>query len=63
MMSEVLADLALRHTEKYEFPVLFNADIGHTDPLITIPLAVNATLDSENNLFSIDESICSVLSA
>jgi len=49
-------EIIIKHTQKYDFPVLFNADIGHTDPIITVPLNVEVTLDSENNLFSIDES-------
>lgn len=44
------------HTEKYTFPVLFNANIGHADPIITVPLGVKANLDSHSNLFSINES-------
>ncbi len=44
-----------KHTESYNFPVLFNVDIGHSDPMITIPLGVKVTLDSSKNLFSIDE--------
>ncbi|MFH0869701.1 MAG: S66 peptidase family protein [archaeon] len=45
-----------KHIEHYSFPVLANANIGHADPIITIPLGVKVTLDSEKNLFSIDES-------
>ncbi|PIN69813.1 LD-carboxypeptidase [Candidatus Woesearchaeota archaeon CG11_big_fil_rev_8_21_14_0_20_43_8] len=45
-----------KHTKDYDFPVLFNVDIGHSDPMITIPLGTQVTLDSENNIFSIDES-------
>jgi muramoyltetrapeptide carboxypeptidase LdcA involved in peptidoglycan recycling len=52
---EKLKEIIMKHTKKYDFPVLFNADIGHSDPMITIPLNVKVTLDSENNIFSIDE--------
>ena len=44
------------HTRDYNFPVLFNVNIGHADPIITIPLGVTVTLDSYNNFFLIDES-------
>ncbi|MBI2668950.1 LD-carboxypeptidase [Candidatus Woesearchaeota archaeon] len=44
------------HTKEYNFPVLFNVNIGHADPIITMPLGVKANLDSTSNLFSIDES-------
>jgi len=51
-LKEILYALA----EKYSFPILFGADIGHTDPMITIPIGVNVTLDSINKIFSINES-------
>lgn len=43
-------------TRKYRFPLLFNIDIGHTDPMITIPLGVNAQLNSSTNSFVVKES-------
>ncbi|HZX12557.1 MAG TPA: S66 peptidase family protein [Candidatus Nanoarchaeia archaeon] len=49
-------ELVRNHTHRYTFPVLFNANMGHADPIITIPLGVKANLDSRSNLFSIDES-------
>jgi len=44
------------HVRDYEVPVVANVDLGHTDPIITIPLGVDARLDSNYNLFSIEES-------
>lgn len=41
---------------EYSIPVLFGVDIGHTDPIITIPIGTNAILDSTKNIFSLDES-------
>jgi len=38
------------------YPVLLNVNIGHTDPMVTVPLGVRASMDSSCNLFSIDES-------
>lgn len=43
-------------TEKYSFPILYGVDIGHTDPIMTIPCGLMSTLDSENDVFSIDEA-------
>ena len=43
-------------TKHYTFPVLYNVDFGHTDPMITIPLGVRGSLQSATNLFSIDQS-------
>ena len=48
--------LIKEHTANYTFPVLYHVNIGHADPIITVPLGVSATLDSENNIFSIDEN-------
>ena len=45
-----------KQTENYDFPVLFNVDIGHSDPIITLPLNVEVSLDSSRNTFIINES-------
>lgn len=39
-----------------DFPILFNVDIGHTDPMLTIPLNALASLDSERDEFAVLES-------
>jgi len=49
-------EIILENTRGYDFPILYGADVGHTDPIITIPLGVKAKLDSLNNLFSIEEA-------
>jgi muramoyltetrapeptide carboxypeptidase len=54
--SKQFENILIKHTQKYEFPVLCNANIGHTDPIITFPLNVTVTLDSEEKVFSIDEN-------
>ncbi|MBU2638181.1 MAG: LD-carboxypeptidase [Nanoarchaeota archaeon] len=41
--------------QDYDFPVLSNFDIGHTDPKVTIPLGVHVSMDSEKNSVSFDE--------
>ncbi len=46
----------MKRTERYMFPILFGADIGHTDPQITIPMGVDVVLDSETNRFEFLES-------
>jgi muramoyltetrapeptide carboxypeptidase LdcA involved in peptidoglycan recycling len=51
-----LEEIILERLESYSFPVLFNIDIGHTDPIMTLPIGVSAKLDSEQNLFEITES-------
>lgn len=45
-----------KRTSNYNFPVLLNVDVGHSDPMITIPLGVEVQIDSSTNLFEIKES-------
>lgn len=51
-----LIDLIKKRTKKYNFPILYRVDFGHTDPVITMPIGVKSSLDSKENIFSIDES-------
>lgn len=37
------------------FPILFNVDIGHTTPMVTLPYDAMAKLDSDNDTFAILE--------
>ncbi len=43
-------------TADYRFPILINVDIGHSDPMVTVPLGVKVKIDSSENLFEIKES-------
>jgi muramoyltetrapeptide carboxypeptidase len=43
-------------TSGYKFPILLNVDIGHSDPMITVPLGVRVKIDSSKNLFQIGEN-------
>jgi muramoyltetrapeptide carboxypeptidase LdcA involved in peptidoglycan recycling len=38
------------------FPILFNVDIGHTDPILTIPMNAEVRLDSEGDEFVVLEA-------
>lgn len=51
-----LKKVILERTKDYNFPILFGIDIGHTDPMITIPLGVNVKLNSDDNLFEFTEA-------
>lgn len=53
---EKLKKIIMYYTENYDYPILFNANIGHSDPIITIPLGVEITLDSKKDMFRINES-------
>jgi len=48
-----LKKIILERTTDYDFPILYGADIGHTDPQITIPFGGIAKIDSSENLFEI----------
>lgn len=52
---EVIKIIKMRSAD-YTFPILANVDIGHSDPMITVPLGVKTTIDSSKNLFEIKES-------
>lgn len=54
-----LFKILLERTSFYNFPILFNVDFGHTDPMITIPIGVNGILDSARNKFAIKETAVS----
>ena len=51
-----LKEIILYNVRDYNFPILYNADIGHSDPMITIPLGVKARIDSKRNSFEISEA-------
>ena len=51
-----LVQLILERTKKFDFPILFNMDIGHTDPMITVPLGTEVIVDSYKNLLEFNES-------
>jgi muramoyltetrapeptide carboxypeptidase len=51
-----LIDVVKRQINGYEFPVLFGIDIGHSDPMITIPIGVSVIIDSIGNTLEFIES-------
>lgn len=55
-MTRQWEEYALQISEGKQFPVLAGVDIGHTDPMITIPLGARVELDSEKGVWSILES-------
>ena len=44
-------EIILDNAEGYSFPILYGADIGHTDPMITIPICSETQIDSKENTF------------
>lgn len=55
---DTLQDLLQNVTKGYSFPVIYDADFGHTDPMIVLPNGVNACLNASQEQgirFSIEE--------
>ncbi|MFZ1654605.1 MAG: S66 peptidase family protein [Candidatus Moraniibacteriota bacterium] len=51
-----LKGLVLKYAGSYGYPILYNANIGHCAPSITLPFGALAEADSSRNLFRIAES-------
>jgi len=47
---------AVEITEGKEFPVLSGVDVGHTDPLLTIPFGGRAEMDSGKGIWAMLEA-------
>lgn len=52
---ELLVDIIKDRTMDFKFPILFNIDVGHSDPIITVPIGVEVLIDSLKNSFIILE--------
>ena len=53
---ETLKKILVEITEPYKIPILYGADIGHTDPILTLPLGVKVKIDSHSDSFEVLES-------
>ena len=49
--TRVLWDVVAARTEAAGLPVLANVELGHADPMVTLPLGVGAELDAGNRSF------------
>lgn len=47
--SKSLAPIVLQATEGYNFPIVINADFGHTDPMMTIPNGIRVKVKASYN--------------
>jgi muramoyltetrapeptide carboxypeptidase len=52
-----LKKIILYNTRGYNFPILYNVDTGHTDPMITIPFGVESELDSNKDKFKLNKKL------
>jgi muramoyltetrapeptide carboxypeptidase len=53
---EQLEAVILERTRDFNMPILMNVNIGHADPIITLPYGICVRIDSSQNLFAIIES-------
>src|SRR3989338_9442912 len=51
-----LKKMIFSYTSGCNYPILYNTNIGHTTPIVTIPMGAATQIDSNNNLFEITES-------
>ncbi len=47
---EKLKTLLFKYLEKYDFPIVFNVDIGHTSPMLTLAISDVYEISSQKNL-------------
>ncbi len=43
------------YTKNTKYPILYDVDIGHTTPMITVPYGMKVVLDSSKNIFEIKD--------
>lgn len=41
---------------RWQFPILMHADVGHTNPMVTLPMGALARLDSQKDEFAVLEA-------
>lgn len=51
-----LKSILQKYTAEQTYPILYNAAIGHTSPLMTVPFGAMAEIDSSTNRFTISEA-------
>jgi muramoyltetrapeptide carboxypeptidase len=53
--AETLEDIVLRNCEGYDFPIVTNVPIGHSDDKITVPIGCRVRLDTHKPAFELLE--------
>ena len=53
---KLFESLILEYTAGSQFPILTGVDFGHTAPQLTLPIGIQASLNSQGDPFSIDEA-------
>jgi muramoyltetrapeptide carboxypeptidase len=47
--NKLLKEILLRATRGYDFPIVYDADFGHTDPMMILANGINASLEAKEN--------------
>jgi len=53
---ETMEDVVLRNCEGFDFPIIVNVPVGHTDDKITVPIGCRVRLDTNKPSFELLES-------
>ncbi len=53
---KMLKNMIMEYTKDCSYPILYNANIGHASPMVTIPMGVKVRLNSKANNFEIEEA-------
>jgi len=51
-----LKRMIMYHVAPYNYPVLYNVNIGHTSPILTIPLGSHTRLNAATDTFAMLEA-------
>ena len=51
-----LWEVIARRTDDADLPVLANVEVGHTDPMVTVPFGVPAEIDAQRKVFRLTEA-------
>lgn len=54
--NSIFEKIIIGRLSNYRFPILARVDIGHTDPMITIPIGTRVAIDSKKNSFEFLEA-------
>ena len=47
--NKFLKEILLRATRDYDCPIVYDADFGHTDPMMILANGINASLEAKEN--------------
>ena len=48
--NERIIEVLEKYFSKLDIPIIYNVDLGHTNPMITIPIGANVQLKADNKI-------------